>query len=68
MAQMRAVLVKNGAGGVENLYIGETPKPTLSPGQVLVKVSKLHCNNRIPYMPEVISLDPLICSLGALNL
>lgn len=39
MAQMRAVLVKNGAGGVENLYIGETPKPTLSPGQVLVKVS-----------------------------
>lgn len=38
MAQMRAVLVKNGAGGVENLHIGETPKPSPAAGQVLVKV------------------------------
>lgn len=42
MAQtrMRAVLVKNGAGGVENLYIGETPKPSPAAGQVLVKVCR----------------------------
>lgn len=38
MAQMRAVLVKNGAGGVENLHIGEIPKPSPAAGQVLVKV------------------------------
>ena len=35
---MRAVLIKDGKGPVENLYIGETSIPTLQPGQVLVKV------------------------------
>ena len=36
---MRAVLVKDGKGPVENLYIGEAPKPTLGKGEVLVKES-----------------------------
>jgi NADPH:quinone reductase-like Zn-dependent oxidoreductase len=35
---MRAVLVKGGAGGVENLFIGDAPKPAPTAGQVLVKV------------------------------
>ncbi|KAG6900639.1 hypothetical protein C0993_006743 [Termitomyces sp. T159_Od127] len=34
---MRAVLVKDGKGPVENLYLGEAPTPTPGPGQVLVK-------------------------------
>lgn len=36
---MRAVLVKDGKGPVENLYLGEAPKPAPKPNQVLVKVS-----------------------------
>ena len=36
---MRAVLVKDEKGPVENLYIGEAPKPTLGKGEVLVKES-----------------------------
>lgn len=36
---MRAVLIKDGKGPVENLYIGEVPKPTLEKGEVLVKAS-----------------------------
>lgn len=36
---MRAVLVKDGKGPVENLYIGETPDPTLREDDVLVKVT-----------------------------
>ena len=36
---MRAVLVKDGKGPVENLYIGEAPKPTFGKGEVLVKES-----------------------------
>lgn len=35
---MRAVLIKDGKGPIENLYIGEAPKPKPTPGQVLVKV------------------------------
>lgn len=38
-SQMRAVLIKDGKGPIENLYIGETDKPVPSKGQVLVKVS-----------------------------
>ena len=37
--KMRAVLVKDGKVPVENLYIGEAPKPTLGKGEVLVKES-----------------------------
>ncbi|KAG8929347.1 hypothetical protein FRC01_004464 [Tulasnella sp. 417] len=36
---MKAVLVKNGKGPIENLYIGDAPRPQATlPGQVLVKV------------------------------
>ena len=37
-SNMRAILIKNGKGPLENLYIGETAVPTLQPGEVLVKV------------------------------
>lgn len=36
---MRAVLIKDGKGPVENLYLGEAPKPIPRSGEVLVKVS-----------------------------
>jgi NADPH:quinone reductase-like Zn-dependent oxidoreductase len=39
---MRAVLIKDEKGPVENLYIGEVPKPTLGKGEVLVKESLIH--------------------------
>ena len=35
---MRAVLIKDGKGPAENLYIGEAPKPTPAAGEVLVQV------------------------------
>ena len=38
MPQMRAVLVKDGKGGFENLFLGLDETPKLSPNQVLVKV------------------------------
>jgi NADPH:quinone reductase-like Zn-dependent oxidoreductase len=38
MAKMRAVLIKDGKGPLENLYIGETVMPTLKSQEVLVKV------------------------------
>lgn len=38
MATMRAVLIKDGKGPLENLYIGETNKPIPKAGEVLVKV------------------------------
>jgi len=41
---MRAVLVKDGKGPVENLYIGEAPKPTLGKGEVLVKIRAFGLN------------------------
>jgi hypothetical protein len=34
---MRAVLIKDNKGPVENLYIGEAAKPKPGAGQVLVK-------------------------------
>ncbi len=37
---MRAVLIKDGKGPLENLYIGETDKPISKFGEVLVKVSR----------------------------
>ena len=40
--QMRAILIKNDKGPVENLYLGEAPKPEPRLGEVVVKV--------IPYM------------------
>ncbi|PIL35093.1 hypothetical protein GSI_02881 [Ganoderma sinense ZZ0214-1] len=46
---MRAVLVKDGRGPIENLYIGEAEKPVPGPGQVLVKV-KFFGLNRMDLM------------------
>lgn len=42
MASMRAVLIREGKGPVENLYIGDTLKPKPEAGQVLVK-ARLCC-------------------------
>ncbi|EJC98501.1 quinone oxidoreductase [Fomitiporia mediterranea MF3/22] len=44
MSQMRAILVKNGAGPIENLILGETPKPKPSPTEVLVKIKAFGLN------------------------
>lgn len=41
---MRAILVKDGKGPIESLYIGETATPTLKTCEVLVKArSPLEC-------------------------
>lgn len=37
---MRAVLIKDEKGPLENLYLGETPKPVPGPGEVLVKAKQ----------------------------
>ncbi|OCH90446.1 quinone oxidoreductase [Obba rivulosa] len=44
MSQMRAVLIKDEKGPVENLYIGEVEKPSPNPGEVLVKVKAFGLN------------------------
>ncbi|TFK48727.1 quinone oxidoreductase [Heliocybe sulcata] len=44
MAQMRAVLIKDEKGPIENLYIGEATKPSPGPGQVLVKIKAFGLN------------------------
>ncbi|PAV17139.1 quinone oxidoreductase [Pyrrhoderma noxium] len=44
MAQMRAVLVKNGAGPLENLFLGETARPRPSAKEVLVKIKAFGLN------------------------
>lgn len=41
---MRAILVKDGKGPVENLYLGETETPPPQPGQVLVKIKAFGLN------------------------
>jgi len=38
MSTMRAVLIKDGQGPIENLYIGDTAQPVPKHGEVLVKV------------------------------
>ena len=35
---MRAILVKRGAGPIENLFLGEAPRPKPLAKEVLVKV------------------------------
>lgn len=40
---MRAVLIKNDKGPVENLYIGDAPTPEPQSGEVLVKVVSFSC-------------------------
>ena len=44
MATMRAVIVKDGKGPVENLYIGEIAKPSPRHNEVLVKVEWISSN------------------------
>jgi len=34
---MRAILIKDGKGPSENLYLGEAPTPTLRPTEVLIQ-------------------------------
>ena len=41
MTKMRAVIVKDGKGPIENLYVGEIEKPSPRNGEVLVQVSTL---------------------------
>ncbi|KAF9468670.1 quinone oxidoreductase [Collybia nuda] len=41
---MRAVLIKDGKGPIENLYIGETTKPGPRSGEVLVKIKAFGLN------------------------
>lgn len=41
---MRAVLVKNGAGPLENLFLGETARPKPSATEVLVKIKAFGLN------------------------
>ncbi|KZV70381.1 quinone oxidoreductase [Peniophora sp. CONT] len=41
---MRAILVKDGKGPAENLYIGEAPEPALGEGQVKVQVKAFGLN------------------------
>ncbi|TFY63811.1 hypothetical protein EVJ58_g3028 [Rhodofomes roseus] len=41
---MRAILVKDGKGPIENLFLGETEKPTAKQGEVLVKVKVFGLN------------------------
>jgi hypothetical protein len=36
--KMRAILIKDGKGPIENLYIGETATPVVKSQEVLVKV------------------------------
>jgi NADPH:quinone reductase-like Zn-dependent oxidoreductase len=39
---MRAIIIKDEKGPVENLYLGEAPLPVPKAGHVLVKVSSTH--------------------------
>jgi putative PIG3 family NAD(P)H quinone oxidoreductase len=41
---MRAVLIKDGKGPIENLYIGDTERPVPKEGEVLVKVAAFGLN------------------------
>jgi NADPH:quinone reductase-like Zn-dependent oxidoreductase len=41
---MRAVLIKNGKGPADALYLGDTEKPSVAPGTVLVKVKAFGLN------------------------
>ncbi|KAH9924685.1 quinone oxidoreductase [Epithele typhae] len=43
-SKMRAILVKDGKGPIENLFIGEAERPSPGPGMVLVKVKAFGLN------------------------
>jgi hypothetical protein len=40
--RMKCILIKDGKGPAENLYLGEEPVPQAKEGEVLVKVSYLY--------------------------
>ncbi|CAL1713517.1 unnamed protein product [Somion occarium] len=44
MSSMQAVLIKDGKGPIENLYIGEADKPTPKADEVLVKIKAFGLN------------------------
>lgn len=48
MTNMRAVIVKDGKGPIENLYIGEIEKPSPRKHEVLVEVCSLMRRTRSP--------------------
>jgi putative PIG3 family NAD(P)H quinone oxidoreductase len=52
MSRMRAVLIKDGQGPIENLYIGETDKPVATKGQVLVKIVAFGVNSLDHYQRQ----------------
>ncbi|KAG1822651.1 quinone oxidoreductase putative [Suillus subaureus] len=49
---MRAVLIKDGQGPIENLYIGETDKPVPTRGEVLVKIVAFGINRLDHYQRQ----------------
>lgn len=42
--KMKCILIKDGKGSAENLYMGEEKTPSLEAGQVLVKVCKTYAS------------------------
>ncbi|KDQ62036.1 hypothetical protein JAAARDRAFT_54076 [Jaapia argillacea MUCL 33604] len=52
MSQMRAVLIKDGKGPADNLYVGETDKPSVTPDSVVVKVKAFGLNRMDLYQRE----------------
>ncbi|KAL5519821.1 hypothetical protein ACEPAG_1481 [Sanghuangporus baumii] len=78
MAQMRAILVKDGAGPIGNLFLGEAPRPKPSAKEVLIKVKAFGLNRadtlqregRYPMPPGVsqilgIEFSGLVTELGS---
>jgi hypothetical protein len=66
MPTMQAVLIKDGKGPVDNLYIGDTEKPVPKEGEVLVKVG-LPCDQMKPddkrfvdrcFWPQSLGFEP----------
>ncbi|KAA1476887.1 quinone oxidoreductase [Dentipellis sp. KUC8613] len=49
MTQMRAVLIKDGKGPIENLFVGDTARPTAGANQVLVQIKAFGLNRMDVY-------------------
>ena len=60
MPTMKAVIIKDGKGPIENLYVGDIEKPSPRSGEVLVKVG--YHQNRI----QVIGVYRILRSNGKL--
>ncbi|PSR71676.1 hypothetical protein PHLCEN_2v12450 [Hermanssonia centrifuga] len=52
MPSMQAVIIKDGKGPIENLYIGEIEKPVPGHGEVLVKIKAFGLNRMDIYQRE----------------